>query len=204
MKYALILLLLITGCVTPENQEWSSSSLDHSVASALVAKYNTIDSGKNVPDGPVEPQIGDKCPECNDPPGQCGVGKVGDGRICVKCEKCGGDGRIDEKDLNPDGQKPEQPAPQKEEKKELGQTLRNEIFMYTRSGCVWCTKWEREVLPKLKNQGWKITPVTDLRNGVPHFKMYISGVEKTHQGFMSVEQFTQYFNEATGRTVKKN
>jgi thioredoxin-related protein len=202
MRYILILFLFIGGCTTTTQEEWYPSSLDYAVTSSLVAKYNTLDSGKSVPDGPVEPRVGDKCPECNNPPGQCGVGRVGDGRICVLCEKCGGDGRIDEKDLKP--KTPEQPAPQKEEKKELGQTLRNEIFMYTRSGCSWCTKWEREVLPKLQSQGWKITKVNDTQNAVPHFKMYISGVEKTHRGFMPVSQFTQYFNEATGRDVKKN
>jgi len=203
MKYALILLLFIGGCATTTQEEWQPTPLDYAVTSSLVAKYNVLPTPTTIV---RELKIG-PCDECNS------TGVLGDGVTKIKCPRCNGKGHIDqsdidrhnkEKDLNPDGQKPEQPAPQKEEKKELGQTLRNEIFMYTRSGCSWCTKWEREVLPKLKNQGWKITPVTDLRNGVPHFKMYISGVEKTHQGFMSVEEFTQYFNEATGRDVKKN
>jgi thioredoxin-related protein len=200
MKYILILLLFITGCgVTTQTQEWSGSPLDRSVASALVAKYNTIDSVKNVPSGPVAPKIGDKCPDCD------GKGTVGDGTIKSKCNRCDGDGRIDEKDLNPDGQKPEQPAPQKEEKKDLGQTLRNEIIMYTGPRCIWCTKWKNEVKGKLQNAGWRITEVQETRSvGIPHFKMYISGVEKTHQGFMSVEQFTQYFNEVNNKDVKKN
>jgi hypothetical protein len=193
MKYLLILCLLISGCSNIENEQWSTTALDHAVASSLVAKYNTLDSIKNVPSGPVEPQIGDKCPECNDPPGQCGVGKVGDGRICVKCEKCDGDGKIDERDLNKE--LPKESVPQQEEKKELGNNLRNEIFMYTRKGCGWCTKWENEVKQKLVDKGWKVTPKEDKENAVPHFKMIISGVEKTHKGYMDIPQFTKYYNE---------
>jgi len=33
---------------------------------------------------------GDRCPDCNDPddPSACGVGKIGDGRICKDCPNC--------------------------------------------------------------------------------------------------------------------
>lgn len=51
---------------------------------------------------PDEVKVGDKCPDCNDPPGACGVGRVGDGRVCDRCTRCQGDGRIDDADLRSD------------------------------------------------------------------------------------------------------
>jgi hypothetical protein len=192
MKYLLILCLFISGCASMETDRWTATPLDHSRTASLVAKYNNLSTIVVVPNGP---QIGDKCPECNDPPGQCGVGSVGDGTVCVKCENCGGDGKIDEKDLNPQ-MKEEVFIPLKKENKEVVQKpqLTNEIFYYSRPGCSWCVKWENEVKQKLINSGWKVTPKLDLENPVPHFKMIISGVEKTHTGYMSVPQFTQYYN----------
>ncbi len=45
------------------------------------------------------PRVGDKCPDCNDPPGACGVGRTGDGNVCDTCLLCNGDGRIDDRDV---------------------------------------------------------------------------------------------------------
>jgi hypothetical protein len=190
MRYLLIFCLLMAGCSGQPADQWTAMPLDLARSSSLVAKYNTISSSLVVPKGP---QIGDQCPDCG------GTGVVGDTVVTFKCEKCDGDGRIDEKDLS--RIVAEDSAPQKEEKKELGQSVRNEIIMYTNSGCYWCEKWKLEVEPKLKSKGWKITHLIDSQNPIPNFKMYISGVEVKHSGFMSVAQFNKYFNDVKKKTT---
>lgn len=188
-NYIIIFLLLFSGC--SQEEKWEVNPFNHAIVSTLVAKYNTLDSTINIPSGP---KVGDKCPECNDPPGSCGVGKVGDGRVCVLCERCGGNGIIDEENIKPsNGNNPEpEPTPQPQ--------LRNEIIMYSRPNCIWCTRWEKEVMPKMIEAKWKVFKVNDNQNAVPHFEMYIKGVKKTHRGYMSVEQFKKYYDEV----VKKN
>lgn len=111
-----VALILSSGCTTnldvrpyPDEPDypWTGESFGdlgqsaHSDAAAALA-FST--RGLYVPDGEpdgggddVKP--GDKCPDCNDPPGACGVGRVGDGRICQTCDRCKGDGIIHESDL---------------------------------------------------------------------------------------------------------
>ena len=54
----------------------------------------SLSIGDDGPDGgddsDDELKPGDRCPDCNDPddPSACGVGKVGDGRICRDCPNC--------------------------------------------------------------------------------------------------------------------
>lgn len=191
MRYLLIFCLLLSGCSGQPADQWDAMPLDLARSSSLVAKYNTLSSSVVVP---KVPQIGDQCPDCG------GTGILGDGTIKLKCDKCDGDGRIDEKDLSSD-MIANDSAPQKEEKKELGQLVRNEIIMYTNSGCYWCEKWKLEVEPKLKAKGWKITHVIDSQNPIPNFKMFLSGVEVKHSGFMSVAQFNKYFNDVKKKTA---
>lgn len=200
-NYIIIFLLLFSGC--SQEEKWEVNPFNHAVVSTLVAKHNTLSSAINIP---FDPKVGDKCPECNDPPGSCGVGKVGDGRVCVVCEKCGGNGIINEENLKPSptpqpapnpspaptpNPKPE-PAPQPQ--------LRNEIIMYSRANCIWCDRWEKEVMPKMIEAKWKVFKVNDNQNAVPHFEMYIKGEKKTHRGYMSIEQFKKYYDEV----IKKN
>lgn len=93
-----ILAIFITGCgpgMTPAAFDYSTQR-----AMAEIAIASTTVGTDPVPIDDV-PKVGDKCPDCNDPPGACGVGKVGDGRVCDRCGKCGGDGRIDQRDIDP-------------------------------------------------------------------------------------------------------
>jgi hypothetical protein len=69
----------------------------------FMAEVAIVSVTSDVTPGPrPQPKIGDKCRDCNDPPGACGVGRVGDGRDCDRCGSCGGDGKIDERDLMSD------------------------------------------------------------------------------------------------------
>lgn len=198
-KLYLIFLLFLSGCILePGQEEWNPTSLDHARSTALVALYNTDNTSVVTPIGP---QVGDKCENCN------GTGKVGDGRVSTICVVCGGNGVIDEKDLLAPGDIESEPVvtPKPIVRPEpVKAVLRNEIIMYTGPRCIWCTKWKNEVKYKLINSGWTVVEVQETRSiGIPHFEMYISGVRKTHSGYMSVAQFTQYFNEATGVVSKK-
>lgn len=97
MNRLIFFLLLFVGCTPPATQ-WDAGVEDHTRASALLAKYNALETSPS-PVTPNGPTVGSNCPECNDPPGGCGPGKVGDSVVCVPCGVCGGDGKIDENDV---------------------------------------------------------------------------------------------------------
>jgi len=177
MRFILIALLLtITiGCFEKEKANVEVKPIDHANASAVLAKYNSLISDENLP-APDQPKVGDKCPQCNSPPGKCGVGKVGDGVICDTCLMCNGDGRIDESDLQT-----------------YNYSFSNKkIIMYSRSTCPWCTKWEREIMPKLLDKGWEIEKIEDRKNSVPNFKIFVNNKEYKYVGYMSIEKLNSF------------
>lgn len=92
-----LLLIFIAGCGEIKSIN-NPKPIDHAISSAIIAASN-LETQQVIPN-PNNPKVGDKCPQCNDPPGKCGVGKVGDGVTCQSCPMCRGDGKIDEKDLN--------------------------------------------------------------------------------------------------------
>lgn len=100
-------LLFFVGCGAKDGINWSPNETDHTRATALMAKYNVFGADLVTPGpspNPSGPKVGDKCPECNDPPAYkphgCGPGNVGDGTICFPCGVCKGDGKIDEGDAS--------------------------------------------------------------------------------------------------------
>lgn len=92
---AITSLVLVTGCFTmPGTSEPPFPWKQRFMAEVAIVSA-TSDTGPSRP----QPKVGDRCRDCNDSPGACGVGRVGDGRDCSRCGTCGGDGRIDERDL---------------------------------------------------------------------------------------------------------
>ena len=91
--YFLILAPLLGGCMASD-----ADVLTIADRSGLGAEVGyVVTSGDVVPGGDDKLKVGQVCPICN------GEGKVGDGRVFVDCHTCGGDGRIDERDLEPGG-----------------------------------------------------------------------------------------------------
>jgi hypothetical protein len=67
---------LFVGCVTASNEDFRP------LGSAAIA----VHSQSSLPPTPPKPAPGGKCDACK------GTGRVGDGRVSVPCQKCGGDG----------------------------------------------------------------------------------------------------------------
>jgi hypothetical protein len=142
-------LLSLAGCTgvpgispSPDAYPW----LERATAEIALA---SVTNGPNIkPDS--RPVVGSKCPDCNDPPGACGVGKTGDGRTCNRCETCRGDGRIDEQDL----------------RSELGQSVLEvpkEITLHATSEQwkSWPIKWYSQSRPAFESQGWIVRVVLE-------------------------------------------
>lgn len=174
-KYIFSLLILcFSGCT--DSVGINKTYDNYANAMALIAKYNVIDS-QNIDEIP-QPKIGDKCQDCNNPPGECGIGRVGDGTTCLKCETCNGDGVIHEMDLS---------------ETISNDSPRNEIKMLTRDNCKYCNDWKAQVQPILKNKGWEIKPIV-YDGAVPVFQFKSKdGKDVEHQGFMSVSQFSKLY-----------
>lgn len=139
-KASILLCLILPGCssvnpFTPRDIGYAKERAMAEIAIASVAN--------GTEPTPVNgPKVGEKCPDCNDPPGACGVGKVGDGRICVECRTCRGDGRIDEGDVTGES------VIEKEVPKEV--TLR--VTSSTLKG--WPSQWYSDNRQKFVDEGW--------------------------------------------------
>lgn len=92
-------LILLAGCSAIDNIAPRDNGYARERAMAEIAIVSTTSEQTPSPDDGGGVDVGDPCPDCNDPPGACGVGRVGDGRHCTRCRECGGDGRIDRDDL---------------------------------------------------------------------------------------------------------
>lgn len=86
----LALLVAMVGC----NNVLPSIGDDYPHMERAVAEIALASAGEAAPDNDPDdkPSLG-KCRQCN------GTGKVGDGTVFTSCVPCGGDGRIDERDV---------------------------------------------------------------------------------------------------------
>ncbi len=147
MRYALaviVLTLVVGGCSEgPLRPSLDTGYAKQRAMAEIAIASVTADSA---PD--AGPSVGDKCPACNDPPGACGVGKVGDGRTCTPCQTCGADGRIDERDLSGSGiassAGPAEP---------LGLVVY--ITPGTKSG--WAMEWYNAQADAFRDRGWSVS-----------------------------------------------
>lgn len=183
---ALLLILFFAGCNAKTQTFTPAGPLNHAHAAALIAKYSSlVDAQPVTPDGP---NVGDKCPQCNDPPGKCGVGKVGDGVVCDTCPLCKGDGKIDERDLQAEPQAlklEETLEPTKVEPRVSPEvTSDKKIVWYYKPACPPCEQWEREVYPIVIKNGWTVQKVLDQNNPVPHFEIQISNKKYRYRQFL--------------------
>jgi hypothetical protein len=119
-------------------------------AMAEIALVSVTSTPNVAPD--AKPVVGSKCPDCNDPPGDCGVGKTGDGRTCDRCQTCRGDGRIDDQDLRSDGDTGESIV---DVPKEI--TLHATAEQWKR----WPTKWYGENRKPFEDRGWIVRVVLE-------------------------------------------
>ncbi len=189
----LMLVLLCLGCTSKTQVTIQAKPIDHAHAAALIAKYSSL-----VPEQPVtpdEPKVGDKCPQCNNPPGKCGVGKIGDGVICDTCPMCKGDGKIDEQDLKSEVQGEPQALKLEPEPTKTPITIwssrepisTRKIVWYYRPACPPCEKWENEVFPVVKKNGWLVEKVEDGQRKVPHFEVIVAGKKYKHEGYLPLD-----------------
>jgi len=111
----------------------------------FMADVAIVSATSDVAPGPrPQPKVGDRCRDCNDPPGACGVGRVGDGRDCSRCGTCGGDGRIDEQDLTGDfGDEPLPP-------------VRSITLHMSHGSQGWGGKWWHESRQPFVDIGWEV------------------------------------------------
>jgi hypothetical protein len=83
VRFVIVLLIALAGCVaTLPDDATISADLACETARAVVLER----ARPEVPD--ATPKPGDKCPNCE------GRGYVGDGTVKVKCQPCGGTGRV--------------------------------------------------------------------------------------------------------------
>jgi hypothetical protein len=84
VRFVIVLLIALAGCVAslPDDPR-ISADLACETARGIVQLRAAPDA---TPDD--KPKPGDKCPNCD------GRGYVGDGTVKVKCQPCGGTGRV--------------------------------------------------------------------------------------------------------------
>lgn len=159
-------LLFVVGCVVAASVGCRASllpgpvDLGHNVERAMAEIAIASQTAPRTPDREL-PSVGDKCPDCNDPPGDCGRGKVGDGRDCSTCGKCNGDGRIDQKDLDNLSASGEievpvpDPVPDQDPEATPKRVDREIVLHWARtSPASWPAKWLMENEETFRKRGW--------------------------------------------------
>ena len=98
-----------------------------------------------------QPKPGDTCPQCD------GSGRSGDG--LGRCRKCGGDGKIDERDIRANGVNVvRRGTPPKIARQKFG-TVTLHITDQNKAG--WPMEWWRETRPKIESR-WDVHVVKDV------------------------------------------
>lgn len=140
-----VLLSLVSGCSAVVSQPKSTYPWKYRAMAEIALATVGADPA---PQPKPAPKAGDKCPECNDPPGKCGVGRVGDGVVCRVCRTCNGDGRIDDRDLKSTG--------------EVAEVQREIVLHMTRSTQKqWPTDWWKNSEPIFTQRGWACRAVLE-------------------------------------------
>lgn len=134
-------LIALPGCHSVTSQPKSTYPWKYRAMAEIALATAGADT---LPAPKPAPKVGDKCPECNNPPGDCGVGRVGDGRICKVCLTCNGDGRIDDRDLKADGETGEVAVFDKE----------IILHMTRATQKAWATDWWKNAEPLFTEHGW--------------------------------------------------
>lgn len=166
-------LISVTGCQiqsSPSAKDLMQIEADVSAAMGLAVEPTKIDSDSNPAPSPRpdnRPKPGDRCRVCNDPPGKCGPGKTGDGNHCYTCGTCGGDGRMDERDIKRTvlqevptiGTTPPliefDPIADAEPVEEPFRSIT--LHTSKKLAAKWGSKWWKEVKPKLEASGWIVS-----------------------------------------------
>ncbi len=159
----LIACLSLVGCSwVPEIPGVPSASPRYPWKERVVAEIALASLNTSPTPAPDDAKVGDKCPICNDPPGGCGVGKTGDVRNCDRCQKCQGDGRIDQVDIDRFGSdlssEPSEPAIEQsvlEVPKEI--TLHASEQQWRD----WPSKWYRDSRKQFEDRGWLVRVVLE-------------------------------------------
>lgn len=74
--------------------------------------------------------------------------------------------------------KPE-PEPERESKD-------GTIVMYTSDGCIWCTRWKANELPKIQKANWKYEEVYVTEGPVPRFDIHGNKKVVKHTGYLDM------------------
>lgn len=137
------------------------------------------------PDTPDQPKPGDQCRSCK------GRGKVGDGRVMRNCRTCGGDGRIDERDirsedpvarvsevLNRIAEIPENPVIKQPSVNDLRTVT---IYLNNRNFGGWPKQWWLEERPKLVAAGFSVHDSRDWEDDsdTPAYTITVRGDRET-------------------------
>lgn len=154
---AIAAIAITTGCTATTGETSHPFTWQHRFAADVAIVATTDDAA---PTPRPQPKVGDRCRDCNDPPGACGVGRVGDGRDCDRCGSCGGDGRIDESDLAETAGN-ETPAARTI-------TLR---MSYGSQG--WGAEWWQAERKRFVDSGWAVKAAIEVDGVVdaPHFEV---------------------------------
>ncbi|MEL7266289.1 MAG: hypothetical protein AAFN70_12265 [Planctomycetota bacterium] len=149
-------LVLVAGCVHPATTTPKDDyARERAVAEVVLASITDVAAPSD------ELKIG-KCPACNDPPGACGVGKTGDGRVCDRCLTCGGDGRIDQRDIDAiASQQQEYTEGSGESIVTLEAPKKIVLRVPNGGGCTWASDWFRDSRQAFTKTGWSVTAVND-------------------------------------------
>lgn len=156
MNFMLLACVLLSGCYSTASPALVGGHARERAMAEIAIAFVTADTA--TPDN--GPSVGDKCPSCNDPPGACGVGKVGDGRDCDTCGKCNGDGRIDERDLAGSQLVPipvPDPVPDNGPTEPVRVDREIILHMALSSPSSWPSKWFNENEETFSKRGWIVS-----------------------------------------------
>lgn len=150
----LVAISITTGCAVIPTRPAADPYPWRERAMAEIALASVAVSPSIAPD--EKPVVGAKCPVCNDPPGDCGVGKTGDGRDCSRCGTCNGDGRIDEQDVRSDGDTGEPEAQSVLE-------VQKEVTLHATAEQWrdWPIKWYSDNQQAFTDRGWVVRVVLE-------------------------------------------
>jgi len=196
--HTILFCILFSGCLTSVSNN-TPKPIDHAISSSLISSLISFDN-LDLPT-PNTPKVGDVCPQCNNPPGKCGVGKVGDGVICDTCPECNGDGIINKEDLDNkssediyDDEKCKCEVSECENctPKNMQADENNYIIMYTSDGCSWCTKWEKEIQPLVEKMGIEVKKQKVTSGSTPRFDLRFSKEAVKYTGYITLETIKKH------------